>query len=166
MKRDDPLFQASSEPVEQGTQQPHLLHAHTDSLQEISELVQRLGQQAMGALQGEFFDADVDEEVQPTRSLMRTDAKAVILLASRHQPPYRLRLEFSVRTDREDRRAGGTYEVFGEGIVWCEPLSKSEGSDFQILPSLRSDGLLELNEDQLRSQVALAIRLLGKMPKN
>ena len=161
---DDSLFKAADDAKEQTGKPSQVLHEHTDRVQHITELVERLRDQALAAVRGEFFDEGIDEEIQPTRSLMRTEAKAVILMANRRQPPYRVRIEFGVRTDREDHGLGGSYEVRGKGDVWCASATQSHSS-FEIVPAIQPDGLLDLDEHQLREKIASAIRILGKVPE-
>jgi hypothetical protein len=161
---DDSLFKAADEAKEGRGTAPRVLHEHTANARLVGELVEKLREQAIDAMRGDFFDDHVEAEVQPLRSVMRTDAGTLILRAGRRQPRYRLRLEFSVRTDREDESGSAVYEVRGNGAIWCESMPGSGHSSFEVLPAMR-DGSLELDGEQLRSEIASAIRSVGKPPE-
>jgi hypothetical protein len=158
---DDPLFKAADEAKEEHGERPHVLHEYTENAHLVGELVEKLREQAVDAMRGGFFDDGIEAEVQPLRSVMLAEAGTLILRASRRQPRYRMRLEFSVRTDREAENSGARYEVRGNGAIWCESVPGSRRSSFEILPTVR-EGSLELDGDQLRSEIASAIRAVGK----
>ena len=161
---DDPLFKAAGEAKEERAARPRVLHQHTANARLVGELVETLREQAIAAMRGDFFDDHVEAEVQPLRSVMRTDAGTLILRAGRREPRYRLRLEFSVRTDREEESGAAVYEVHGNGDLWCESMPGSSRSSFEVVPAMR-DGLLELDGEQLRSEIASAIRAVGRTPE-
>ena len=133
---------------------------HTGHPRGVSDILKNVSEQVLGVLTVPFFDGDGWREVTPVVKSGIAEAGTLRVSASHLNPPYRADITLDVRTDLESP-ADARYQIRGR----CEVSRGSEGSsqhcEFALRVTIAADGLLAIDAEQLRAEMAAAIRSLG-----
>jgi hypothetical protein len=158
---DDPLSRALEEPHGQLHPAPDRVDRHTSHPRAIAEVLDDVTQQALAAFAIPFFDGGSSANSEPILKIRTAEAGTVRIAAQRHEPPYRAELTLYLRSDLES--PDDTYsQVRGRcsmsrGIADAAPLHY----DFAIGVAISDDGSLTLDVEQLRAELAEAVRVFA-----
>jgi hypothetical protein len=140
----------------------------TPRAQPVGQVLEGLQAQAKDAMPDSFFDDGATMKTTPVVKRMRSEVGSVEVSAKRRHPNLRASVAIDVRCDRDEEGDAGLYQVRAGGQVACE---SKEGLivEANVPVSVEvhdADGSLKLDSDEMRHDIANAIRSTARgVPK-
>lgn len=155
---EDPLVRALAEsPAPPIHPAPAVVDEHTTHPQPVRDILDDVLQQATAALSEPFFDGHKETTVEPVIKIGVAEAGTVRITAERLEPPYHAVFTLYVRSDLRST-SDGRYEVRGRCELSRGKMETTSQSDFAVGVAIDRDGMVALDVERLRAELAQAIR--------
>jgi hypothetical protein len=134
----------------------------TPRAQPVGEVLENLQAQAKDAMPGSFFDEGATTKTTPVTKRVRSEAGTVEVSAKRRDPNVQASVAIDVRCDQDEKSDAGCYQVHAEGHVGRKSKEGLIEAEFPVEVQVRdADGGLKLDSEEMRNEIAKAIRSTG-----
>jgi hypothetical protein len=143
-----------------------IVDASTPHAQPVGKVLDELQTQAVDALSEPFFDDGPRTEAIPVTKHAGSEAGAVRVNARRREPYVEASVSVEVKCDRDEAASdSATYHIRAKGRLAREGDGKKVEREFSV-PVARADddGHVALDPDEMRTEIATAIRSTGEAP--
>jgi hypothetical protein len=131
----------------------------------VAEVLDVLQAQAIDAMPAHVFDDGPTTETTPIMKRMRSEIGSAAINAKR-DPSLRASVAIEVRCDRDEGSDAGHYQVRAGGHVSHESRNGPVEADFPVSTNVNdADGRLTLDCDQMREEIANAVRVTNEAHK-
>lgn len=136
-----------------------IVEHHTAHPRGVRDILDVVSEQVLGALALPFFDGDGWSEVTPAVKAGIAEAGSVHVAARHLEPPHRADITLDLRTDLESP-VDARYQIRGRCAITRGERSPQH-REFALGVAIAADGLVVIDVEQLRAEIAVAILSLA-----
>jgi hypothetical protein len=132
----------------------------------VGEVLETLQAQAKDAMLSSTFDDGATTETTPLMKRMRSEIGSTEVSAKSRNPSVQANVAIEVRCDRDEEGDAGRYQVRAGGHIARETNGGVVEASIPVSIEVDgADGRLKLDSDEMRKDIAKAVRSTGDAPE-